>query len=86
MVRRLKDKVGIRPNWKRSWKKIDLQVSSLILVLFSGIDILQMSFSGLPRHLLEAIPYGQGIALALFGINAVGRLFILKPKGATHAG
>lgn len=84
MVRRLKHKVGVRPNWKKSWKKIDLQVSSLLLVLFSGVDILQMSFSGLPRHLLEAIPYGQGIAMALFGINLVGRLFVLKPKGKAN--
>lgn len=86
MVRRLTKRVGVTPHWKKSWKKWDLQVSSLILVLFSGIDILQMSFSGLPRHLLEAIPYGQGIALGLFGMNLVGRLFILKPREESHEG
>lgn len=84
MVRRVKHKVGLSPHWKFSWKKIDLQISSFILVLFSGIDILQMSFSGLPQHLLEAIPYGQRIALALFVLNLIGRLLVLKHKDASH--
>lgn len=84
MVRKLKDKVGIHPHWKFSWKKLDLQISSLLLVLFTGIDILQMSFSGLPKHLLELVPYGNGIALGLFGLNLVGRLFVLKKKEVTH--
>ncbi len=86
MVRRVKRKVGLSPHWKFSWKKIDLQISSLLLVLFSGIDILQMSFSGLPSHLLEVIPYGQGIALVLFVLNLVGRLFVLKLKDTHHEG
>lgn len=84
MVRKLKDKVGMNPHWKFSWKKLDLQISSLLLVLFTGIDILQISFSGLPKHLLELVPYGNGIALGLFGLNLVGRLFVLKKKEVTH--
>lgn len=84
MVRKLKSKVGIHPHWKFSWKKLDLQISSLLLVLFTGIDVLQVSFSGLPKHLLELVPYGNAVALALFGLNVVGRLFVLKKKDKSH--
>lgn len=84
MVRRVKRKVGLHPHWKFSWKKLDLQLSSLLLLLFTGIDILQVSFSGLPKHLLELVPYGNGIAMGLFALNLVGRLFVLKRKEVDH--
>ncbi|MEG0944652.1 MAG: hypothetical protein RSF86_13555 [Angelakisella sp.] len=84
MVRRLKHKVAVHPEWKFSWKKLDLQISSLLLVVFSGIDVLQMSFSGIPKHILELVPYGNGIAVGLFGLNLVGRLFVLKRKEPSH--
>lgn len=80
MVRRLKSKVAVHPEWKFSWKKLDLQLSSFLLIVFTSIDVLQMSFAGIPKHILELVPYGNAIAVGLFGLNLVGRLFVLKRK------
>lgn len=81
MVRRLTKRVELVPNWKKSWKWASIQISTIGLILFSAIDVIQPLFSGLPSHLLERIPHGSNIAIGLFAVNIVGRLIRLKPKG-----
>lgn len=80
MVRRLRKKVELVPNWKKSWKWASIQISTIGLVFFSAIDIVQPMFSGLPGHILEEIPHGSNITIALFALNIVGRLVRFKPR------
>lgn len=84
MVRRLKRKVGLVPNWKKSWKWASVQISAFGLILFSAIDIIQPMLTGLPRHILEDIPHGSSITITLFALNIVGRLVRFKPKDDSH--
>lgn len=80
MVRRLTKKVELVPNWKKSWKWASIQISTVGIVFFSAIDVLQPLFSGLPEHILNQIPHGSHITIGLFALNIVGRLVRLKPK------
>jgi hypothetical protein len=80
MVRKLTKRVELVPNWKKSWKWASNQISTIGLIFFSAIDVIQPLFSGLPRHILDQIPHGSGITITLFALNIVGRLFRLKPK------
>ena len=84
MVRRLKRKVELVPNWKRCWKWASIQISTFGLILFSAVDIIQPMMTGLPRHILEDIPHGSNIAIALFALNIVGRLVRFRPKEDSH--
>lgn len=84
MVRRLKRKIGLVPNWKKSWKWASVQISTFGLILFSAVDIIQPMLTGLPRHILEDIPHGSSITIALFALNIVGRLVRFKPKDNSH--
>lgn len=80
MVRRLTKRVELVPNWKRAWKWASIQISTIGLILFSAIDIIQPIFSGLSNDQLELIPHGSGVAIGLFALNIIGRLIRLKPK------
>ena len=84
MVRRLAKKVELVPNWKKSWKWASVQISTVGLILFSVVDIIQPMLTGLPRHILEDIPHGSSITIALFALNIVGRLVRFKPKDDSH--
>lgn len=84
MVRRLKRKIGLVPNWKKSWKWASVQISTFGLILFSAVDIIQPMLTGLPRHILEDIPHGSSITIALFALNIIGRLVRFKPKDDSH--
>lgn len=84
MVRRLTKKVELVPNWKKSWKWASVQISTIGLILFSAVDIIQPMLTGLPRHILEDIPHGSSITIALFALNIVGRLVRFKPKDDSH--
>lgn len=84
MVRRLAKRVELVPNWKRSWKWASVQISTVGLIFFSAIDVLQPLFSGLPEHILNQIPHGSGITITLFALNIVGRLVRIKPKEDSH--
>ena len=84
MVRRLTKKVELVPNWKKSWKWASVQISTVGLILFSAVDIIQPMLTGLPRHILEDIPHGSSITIALFALNIVGRLVRFKPKDDSH--
>ena len=80
MVRRLTKKVELVPNWKKSWKWASIQISTVGIIFFSAIDVLQPLFSGLPEHILNQIPHGSNITIGLFALNIIGRLVRLKPK------
>lgn len=84
MVRRLKRKVELVPNWKKSWKWASVQISTFGLILFSAVDIIQPMLTGLPCHILEDIPHGSSITIALFALNIIGRLIRFKPKVDSH--
>lgn len=84
MVRRLTKKVELVPNWKKSWKWASVQISTIGLILFSVVDIIQPMLTGLPRHILEDIPHGSSITIALFALNIVGRLVRFRPKEDSH--
>ena len=84
MVRRLKRKMELVPNWKRCWKWASIQISTFGLILFSAVYIIQSMLTGLPRHILEDIPHGSGITIALFALNIVGRLIRFHPKEDSH--
>lgn len=84
MVRRLKRKFELVPNWKKSWKWASVQISTFGLILFSAVDIIQPMLTGLPRHILEDIPHGSSITIALFALNIVGRLVRFRPKEESH--
>lgn len=84
MVCRLKRKIGLVPNWNKAWKWASVQISTFGLILFSAIDIIQPMLTGLPRHILEDIPHGSNIAIALFALNIVGRLIRFRPKEESH--
>lgn len=84
MVRRLKGKVELVPNWKKSWKWVSVQISTVGLILFSAVDIIQPMMTGLPRHILDVIPHGSNIAIALFALNIIGRLIRFRPKENSH--
>lgn len=83
MVRRLTKRVELVPNWKRAWKWASIQISTIGLVLFTAIDIIQPLFSGLSGDMLDRIPYGSTIAVGLFALNIIGRLIRIKPKEDT---
>lgn len=84
MVRRLKRKFELVPNWKKSWKWASVQISTLGLILFSAVDIIQPMMTGLPRHILDDILHGSNIAIALFALNIIGRLIRFRPKENSH--
>lgn len=85
MVRKLTKKMELVPNWKKSWKWASIQISTVGLIFFSAIDILQPMLTGLPQHLLERIPHGSTLAIGLFALNIVGRLVRLKPEEKVDA-
>jgi len=84
MVCRLKRKIELVPNWKKSWKWASVQISTFGLILFSAVDIIQPMLTGLPRYILEDIPHGSNIAIALFALNIIGRLIRFRPKENSH--
>lgn len=84
MVCRLKRKIELVPNWKKSWKWASVQISTFGLILFSAVDIIQPMLTGLPRHILDDIPHGSSIAIALFALNIIGRLIRFQPKEDSH--
>lgn len=84
MVRWLNRKIELVPNWKKSWKWASVQISTFGLILFSAVDIIQPMLTGLPRHILEDIPHGSSITIALFALNIVGRLVRFQPKEKSH--
>ena len=84
MVCRLKRKIGLVPNWKKARKRAPVQISTFGLILFSAVDIIQPMLTGLPRHILEDIPHGSSITIALFALNIVGRIIRFHPKDDSH--
>lgn len=80
MVRWLKSKLELVPNWNKAWKWASVQISTIGLIFFSVIDIIQPMLTGLPAHLLNDIPHGSNIAIVFFILNIVGRLIRIKPK------
>lgn len=86
MVRRITKHVELVPNWKRCWKWASIQISTVGLIAFSAVDVLQSSFGAIPPHILEKIPHGSNIAIALFALNIAGRLIRIKPKEVNDEG
>jgi len=80
MVRRITKRIELVPNWNKSWKWASIQISTIGLIFFSAIDVIQPLFSSLSKDTLDLIPHGSSITITLFALNIIGRLFRLKPK------
>ena len=82
MVRKLKKRMPIEahPEWKGRLKRFSVWFGSVGAVLYGAFDVLQMGFLSLPKHLLERIPYGTGIALAIWASIMLVKLFRLRKE------
>ena len=68
------------PDWKRAWKFASFQISTLGVILMALVEFVNQAWISLPPSVVSQIPHTQTIALALFGLGIVGRLFKLKDK------
>lgn len=84
-IRLIKKHVEMVPGWQKCWKWASIQISTVGLIALSAVDVLQSSFSAIPPHILEKIPHGSNVAVALFALNIAGRLIRIKPKVTADA-
>lgn len=85
MVRKLKERVGLVPNWKHCWKWATVQISAGGLLLISAVDVVQNYLNVIPPHMLKMIPHSSDMVTWLFVINLAARLIQIKPKGKSDA-
>lgn len=69
------------PNWKRAWKFASIQISSLGVLIMGFLELVNQAWVSLPPSVVAHIPHTQTIALVLFGLGILGRLFKLKDTG-----
>ena len=68
------------PDWKRAWKFASIQISSLGVLIMGFLELVNQAWISLPPSVVSQFPHAQTIALTLFGLGIVGRLFKLKDK------
>lgn len=71
----------IRPvdDWKKAWKFASVQINFLG-VLAMLVDFMGQTWNSLPPHIHDKIPNASTIALVLFALGILGRLWKLKEK------
>ena len=67
-------------NWKRAWKFASVQLPVLGLLLMTMADFVQQSWAQLPPQFKKDIPHATTIAMIMFALSLVGRLFTLTRK------
>lgn len=85
MVRKLKKRVGLVPNWRHCWKWATVQISAGGLLLVSALDVAQNYLNVIPPHMLKMIPHGSDMVTWIFVINLAARLIQIRPKGKPDA-
>ena len=73
-------KIQLVSNWKRAWKFASVQLPVLGLLLMTLSDFVQQSWAQLPPQFQKDIPHATTIAMIMFALSLVGRLFTLTRK------
>jgi len=73
-------KIQLVSNWKRAWKFASVQLPVLGLLLMTMADFVQQSWAQLPPQFHKDIPHATTIAMIMFALSLVGRLFTLTRK------
>ena len=76
-------KLHLIDDWDRAWKWASVRTSALGILIMGAAQILGSSWTSLPPSLQQYIPHADVIAMILFGVTMVGRLFKWKvePNG-----
>lgn len=75
-----KVKVRVIPEWKKAWKLISVQMSSLGIVLTVVTEILNNVWYSLPPQLVAKIPHSTTVALVFLVLSLIGRFIKQKEK------
>ena len=67
-------------DWKSAWKFWSVQLNALGLILMGVAEMLRDSVGMVPPSLAHLLPHAQQIAMGLFILGLIARIFKQKPK------
>lgn len=67
-------------NWRRAWRWSSVRLSALGAVLMGAAEVAGSSWAALPPDVRDAIPHAPTIALVLFVLVPVARVFKREGK------
>jgi hypothetical protein len=62
-------------DWRRAWRWSSVQLSAVGAVVMGAAEIAGSSWSALPPDVRDNIPHAQTIALVLFVLLPIARIF-----------
>lgn len=62
-------------NWRRAWRWSSVRLSALGAVLMGAAEVAGSSWAALPPDVRDVIPHAPTIALVLFVLMPVARIF-----------
>lgn len=72
--------LSIVEDWRRAWKWASIRTPALGIMIMGLAQILGQAWTGLPPSLQQYIPHADKIAMFLFTVSMVGRVFKLEKK------
>ncbi|MNO13165.1 hypothetical protein D3C76_27930 [compost metagenome] len=74
-------KLKLIPEWKRAWKFASIRWNLLGVLAMGVVEFLNQTWQSLPPDVRDHLPHASKIAMALFVLSIIGRMF--KKKGVT---
>ncbi|QEM41180.1 holin [Pseudomonas phage Zuri] len=74
-------KLKLIPEWKRAWKFASIRWNLLGVLAMGVIEFLNQTWQTLPPDIRDNLPHASKIAMVLFVLSIIGRMF--KKKEAT---
>lgn len=73
-------KVKLIPNWKEAWKFASMRLSGLGVILMSVFEAVHQGWIALPSQVEERIPNAALIALVIYILVMIGRIYKLTQR------
>lgn len=67
-------------DWQRAWRWSSVRLSALGAVLMGGAELAGSSWAALPPDIRDNVPHAQTIALVLFVLVPLARIFTRGDK------
>lgn len=65
-------------DWRRAWRWASVRLSLMGAVLMGAAEVAGSSWSALPPEIRDSIPHAETIALLLFVLTPIARIFTIK--------
>jgi hypothetical protein len=62
-------------DWRRAWRWSSVRLSALGALVMAAAEVAGSSWSALPPDIRDSIPHAQTIALVLFVLMPIARIF-----------